>query len=139
MELSNDAVGAMYPFVSNALKDTQGVQLGYETYSGDPFWFDLKMKEGKLRNSNVCLVCAKTGGGKTYTVNKICNWFKNTSFNKNMRQYIVDPLGDYYGLFVNHYNVSKIDMTDASKGLINPLQILDEEKDRTTHANEFIV
>jgi hypothetical protein len=37
MELSNDAIGAMYPFMSNALKDERGVYLGYETYSGDPF------------------------------------------------------------------------------------------------------
>jgi hypothetical protein len=37
MEMSNDAIGAMYPFVSNALKDPQGVYFGYEYYSGDPF------------------------------------------------------------------------------------------------------
>jgi hypothetical protein len=85
------------------------------------------------------LVCAKTGGGKTYTVSKLCNWFKNTTINKNMKQYIVDALGDFNGFIVNHHKVNKIDMTDAERGLINPLHILDEEKDITTNANEFIV
>jgi hypothetical protein len=70
--LSNDAIGAMYPFASNTLKDAKGVYLGDDTYSGEPFWFDLRTKS-KIRNSNVCLVCAKTGGGKTYTVSKIIN------------------------------------------------------------------
>jgi type IV secretory pathway VirB4 component len=136
--MSNDSIGAMYPFASNALQDPQGVFLGYESYSGEPFYFDLKIKQD-YRNSNVCLVCAKTGGGKTYTVSKICNWFKVIGEKSGMKQYIVDPLGDYSGFLVNYNNVARIDMTDAKNGLINPLQILDEEKDLTTHASEFVV
>lgn len=135
-EMSNNVIGAMYPFSSNALKDEKGLFLGYDSYSGDGFWFDLTKKEG-YRNSNVCLVCAKTGGGKTYTVSKLINWFKATGEKNYFKQYIVDPLGDYNGFLKNYEGVDKIDMTDAKVGLINPLQILDEEMDRHTKAGEF--
>jgi hypothetical protein len=137
-EMSSDSIGAMYPFVSNALKDERGVFLGYESYSGDPFYFDLKLKKD-YRNSNVLLVCARTGGGKTYTVSKLCNWFKAVGEKSGMKQYIVDPLGDYSGFLANYNNARRIDMTDGAKGLINPLHIFDEEKDIQAHANEFVV
>lgn len=137
-EMSNDAIGAMYPFSSNALKDDRGLFMGREAYSQDGFWFDITKKEGD-RNSNVCLVCGKTGGGKSFTISKICNWLKCVGDKRYIKQYIVDPLGDYNGFLHNYENVAKIDMTNKEHGLINPLQIMDEEQDITTKASEFTV
>jgi hypothetical protein len=54
-----------------------------------------------------------------------------------MKQYIVDPLGDYEGFPTNYNGVSKIDMTNAEIGLLNPLQNLDDGKNLMMHASEF--
>lgn len=124
--INSETLGAIFPFVFKSQMDTNGVLLGFDNY---PVILDIFKRNDYYNNSNM-VVIGKSGAGKSFfTSSLIANLYSD-----DVQVFIFDPENEYNTLCKN-VGGKFIDVGNASKGRINPLQIYQILTDDGTKAS----
>lgn len=121
-------LAASFPLTITNFNDETGYMLGADIHTALPIIFDIFHKDATRPSSNLAVI-ASTGGGKSFTLKKMCI----NEINRGNKIFIFDAEGEYQNL-VNKNKGEYIDMYSSSGGIINPLQVrfLPSDKEEKT-------
>lgn len=113
--------GATYPFISNELRDKNGILIGVDKDNLLSIFIN-KFDRNKYRNGNTCIF-GMSGSGKSFLVKLLIIRYR--IFGK--KQYIIDTEGEYKNI-CNKLDGEYIKIGFNSKTYINIFDIGEEEK-----------
>lgn len=113
--IPTSTLAATFPFISNALQDSNGIYLGDNEY---PVFIDFFKRDRERVNSNM-MVIGKSGSGKSYATKTLLT---NLAAD-NCKIFILDPENEYKDLTVN-LGGKFIDVGSSMHGIINPFHII---------------
>ena len=113
--INSSSLGAMFPFVSDAVQDKKGFYLGM---NNEPVFIDFFQRDKERINSNM-VVIGKSGSGKSFATKNILTHLASD----NTKVFILDPEREYDYL-ARALKGKVIDVGSAKEGRINPLQII---------------
>ena len=117
--INSSSLAAAFPFVSNMIIESNGVQLGENTA---PVIINFFKRDDMYKNSNV-VVLGSVGGGKSFFAKTL---FTNL-MSDGVRLFILDPEAEYLHL-VENCGGKVIDM-GAGGNIINPFAVLTDVSD----------
>lgn len=112
--IQTSSIGAMFPFISNALQDDRGFYLGYNDY---PVFTNFFQRNNERVNSNM-IVIGKSGSGKSYCTKTLLT---NMAAD-NTRIFILDPENEYE-ILCRNLGGKMIDVGSSVNGIFNPFHI----------------
>lgn len=112
--IQTSSIGAMFPFISNALQDDRGFYLGYNDY---PVFTNFFQRNDERVNSNM-IVIGKSGSGKSYCTKTLLT---NMAAD-NTRIFILDPENEYE-ILCRNLGGKMIDVGSSVNGIFNPFHI----------------
>ncbi len=121
--IPTSTLAAVFPFISSALQDENGVYIGDNEY---PVFVDFFERNNVRVNSNM-MVIGKSGSGKSYATKAL---LANLAAD-NCKIFICDPEKEYVALTEN-LGGKYIDVGSSMQGILNPFHIitsLEEEED----------
>jgi len=121
--INSSSLAAMFPFVSDAVQDPEGIYLGM---NNEPVFIDFFKRDRERINSNM-VVLGKSGSGKSFATKSIITNLASD----NTKIFILDPEREY-DILCKNLRGKVVDVGSAKEGRINPLQIitaLDDEND----------
>lgn len=125
--IPTSTLAAIFPFISGALQDPNGIYIGYNEF---PVFVDFFKRDRERVNSNMMII-GKSGSGKSYaTKTLLCNFAAD-----NTKIFILDPEDEYTPLSLN-LNGKVIDVGSSAMGIINPFHIMTNLKDDIKDAEE---
>lgn len=113
--INSSSLAAMFPFVSDAVQDEEGVYLGM---NNEPVFLDFFKRDKERINSNM-VVLGKSGSGKSFATKAI---LANLA-SDNTKVFILDPEREY-DILAKNMKGKVIDVGSAKEGRINPLQVI---------------
>lgn len=105
---------AMFPFISNELRDKNGFYLGYNQY---PVFINFFVRNNERVNSNMVII-GKSGGGKSFATKTLLTNFAAD----NIRVFILDPENEYE-ILCRNLGGKMIDVASSQSGIFNPFHI----------------
>ncbi len=118
--IPTSTLAAIFPFISGALQDYNGIYIGYNEF---PVFVDFFKRDRERVNSNMMII-GKSGSGKSYaTKTLLCNFAAD-----NTKIFILDPEDEYTPLSLNLHG-KVIDVGSSAMGIINPFHIMTTLKD----------
>ena len=129
-------LAAIFPFISGALQDQNGIFIGNNEY---PVFVDFFARNRERVNSNM-MVIGKSGSGKSYATKTLLANFAAD----NTKIFILDPENEYTDLAFN-VKGKVIDVGSNMMGIINPFHIMttlqadeqdDEDEDEEPQLDE---
>lgn len=130
-ELPTKVFATSFPMVISPWIDSQGFYVGQINNSGDPFIWDLFVRNEFRVNSNI-LILGESGSGKSYLAKKlVCNLTY-----RRCAVFIFDPEREYRGL-VEKFHGQWIDAGGNKTSVINPLQMTRSSADIETNADVY--
>ena len=133
--MPTSTLAATFPFISNALQDSNGIYLGDNEY---PVFVDFFKRDRERVNSNM-MVIGKSGSGKSYATKTLLT---NLAAD-NCKIFILDPENEYQDLTRN-LGGKFIDVGSSLHGIINPFHVIssleaseDEEDDEEEQYDEY--
>ncbi|MEG1581918.1 MAG: DUF87 domain-containing protein [Clostridia bacterium] len=126
--INSSSLAAIFPFISDAIQDENGIFLGYNT---EPFFLDFFKRGGDRVNSNMIII-GKSGSGKSFATKGILAHLAAD----NTKIYVFDPEKEY-DILASNLGGKVIDAGSARVGRINPLQVTAslEEEDSSNGQN----
>ena len=121
--INSSSLAAMFPFVSDAVQDEEGIYLGM---NNEPVFLDFFKRDKERINSNM-VVLGKSGSGKSFATKAI---LANLA-SDNTKIFILDPEREY-DILAHNLKGKVVDVGSAKEGRINPLQVitaLDDENE----------
>lgn len=121
--INSSSLAAMFPFVSDAVQDEEGVYIGM---NNEPVFIDFFKRDKERINSNM-VVLGKSGSGKSFSTKFILSNLASD----NTKVFILDPEREY-DVLARNLKGKVVDVGSAKEGRINPLQVitsLDDEND----------
>jgi len=121
--INSSSLAAMFPFVSDAVQDEEGVYIGM---NNEPVFLDFFKRDKERINSNM-VVLGKSGSGKSFATKSILTNLASD----NTKIFILDPEREY-DILARNLKGKVIDVGSAKEGRINPLQVitgLDDENE----------
>ncbi len=112
--LTNQAIGAMFPFSSNYLMMDGGIEYGYHGHNGSP----VRINPWDLETGHSELVVGMPGAGKTF--GSIMRHLRMMKRRNDTMLVIVDPVGGFRGI-ADALNAKTITVGGETK--LNPLEI----------------
>lgn len=125
-EMPCETIAFSFPFLSSSLEDECGMYLG-QTNLCETVLFDQFKLDNKRKNHNQIII-GTSGSGKSFATKKMISFHVNM----NRKVIVIDPEREYKKL-AEFYHGQWIDTGDASKGKINPLQIIDNHLKEETN------
>lgn len=132
--IPTSTLAAVFPFISSALQDENGIYLGDNEY---PVFVDFFQRDYVRVNSNM-MVIGKSGSGKSYATKAL---LANLAAG-NTKIFICDPEKEYLPLIEN-LGGKYIDVGSSAQGILNPFHVItslddsDEEEDEEKESDEF--
>ena len=127
--LNSSVIAAAFPFVSNAILDTQGLLIGQNKL---PTFVDFFRRDNERVNSNTVII-GKSGSGKSYATKTILAGLASD----NAKVFILDPENEYENLATN-LKGKVLDVSSSKFGRINPFHIIasldDENQDGSSNS-----
>ncbi|WP_247729559.1 VirB4 family type IV secretion system protein [Halovivax limisalsi] len=127
--MTNQAVGAMFPFSSNYMMMDEGVEYGYHGHNGSP----VRIDPWELETGHSELVVGMPGAGKTFGA--IMRHLRMMKRRQDTMLVLVDPVGGFKGI-ADALNAKTITVGGDTR--LNPLEIREtpaeilESDDRTS-------
>lgn len=121
--IPTSTLAAVFPFISSALQDENGVYVGDNEY---PVFVDFFQRDSVRVNSNM-MVIGKSGSGKSYATKAL---LANLAAD-NCKIFICDPEKEYAKLTEN-LGGKFIDVGSSMQGILNPFHVitsLDDSED----------
>src|SRR6056297_103030 len=112
--LTNQAIGAMFPFSSNYLMMDEGIEYGYHGHNGSP----IRINPWELETGHSELVVGMPGAGKTF--GDIMRHLRMMKHRNDTMLVLVDPVGGFRGI-ADALNAKTITVGGDTK--LNPLEI----------------
>ncbi|WP_135827093.1 VirB4 family type IV secretion system protein [Halorussus ruber] len=112
--LTNQAVGAMFPFSSNYMMMDDGVEYGYHGHNGSP----VRINPWDLETGHSELVVGMPGAGKTF--GDIMRHLRMMKRQQEMMLVMIDPVGGFKGI-ADALNAKTISVGGDTQ--LNPLEI----------------
>ena len=112
--LTNQAIGAMFPFSSNYLMMDEGIEYGYHGHNGSP----IRLNPWELETGHSELVVGMPGSGKTF--GDIMRHLRMMKRRNDTMLVLVDPVGGFRGI-ADALNAKTITVGGDTK--LNPLEI----------------
>ncbi|WP_254533959.1 VirB4 family type IV secretion system protein [Natrinema gelatinilyticum] len=112
--LTNQAIGAMFPFSSNYLMMDEGIEYGYHGHNGSP----IRIDPWDLETGHSELVVGMPGAGKTF--GGIMRHLRMMKRRNDTMLVLVDPVGGFRGI-ADALNAKTITVGGETK--LNPLEI----------------
>ncbi len=128
--IPTSTLAAVFPFISSALQDEDGIYIGDNEY---PVFVDFFARDNTRVNSNM-MVIGKSGSGKSYATKTL---LANLAAD-NCKIFILDPEKEYAQLTAS-LGGKYIDVGSSLHGIINPFHIiasLDESDDEEQKSDE---
>ncbi len=129
--IPTSTLAAVFPFISSALQDDDGIYIGDNEY---PVFVNFFARDNTRVNSNM-MVIGKSGSGKSYATKTL---LANLAAD-NCKIFILDPEKEY-ALLTENLGGKYIDVGSSLHGIINPFHIissLDEADDeKEEHAED---
>lgn len=128
--IPTSTLAAVFPFISSALQDDNGIYLGDNEY---PVFIDFFARNNVRVNSNM-MVIGKSGSGKSYATKTL---LANLAAD-NCKIFIIDPEKEYAYL-TESLGGKYIDVGSSLYGIINPFHIiasLDESEEEQNEEEE---
>lgn len=113
--IPTSTLAAVFPFISSALQDENGIYLGDNEY---PVFVDFFKRDNVRVNSNM-MVIGKSGSGKSYATKAL---LANLAAD-NSKIFICDPEKEYLPLTRN-FGGKYIDVGSSLQGILNPFHII---------------
>lgn len=118
--IPTSTLAAIFPFISGALQDQNGIYIGYNEY---PVFVDFFVRNRERVNSNM-IVVGKSGSGKSYATKTLLANFAAD----NSKIFILDPENEYTTLCMN-LKGKFIDVGSSEMGIFNPFHVITSLKD----------
>ncbi|MDD4685937.1 MAG: DUF87 domain-containing protein [Clostridia bacterium] len=118
--IPTSTLAAVFPFISGALQDDNGIYIGYNEY---PVFVDFFVRNRERVNSNMMII-GKSGSGKSFAAKTLLANFAAD----NAKIFILDPENEYTTLCKN-LNGKFIDVGSSEMGIFNPFHIITSLKD----------
>lgn len=125
--IPTSTLAAIFPFISGALQDPNGIYIGYNEF---PVFVDFFKRDRERVNSNMMII-GKSGSGKSYATKTLLANFAAD----NTKIFILDPEDEYTPLSLN-LNGKVIDVGSSAMGIINPFHIMTTLKDDYKEGDE---
>lgn len=122
------SLAAIFPFISGALQDRNGIYLGYNEY---PVFVDFFARNRERVNSNMMII-GKSGSGKSYATKTLLTNFAAD----NAKIFILDPENEYTTLCENLMG-KFIDVGSSEMGIFNPFHVMTTLKDDVKELDEI--
>lgn len=122
------SLASIFPFVSGALQDKDGIYLGYNEY---PVFVDFFARNRDRVNSNMMII-GKSGSGKSYATKTLLTNFSAD----NAKIFILDPENEYTSLCAN-LKGKFIDVGSNEMGIFNPFHVITSLKDDVKELDEI--
>lgn len=132
--IPTSTLAAVFPFISSALQDENGIYVGDNEY---PVFVDFFQRNNVRVNSNM-MVIGKSGSGKSYATKTLLT---NLAAD-NCKIFICDPEKEYAKLTEN-LGGKYIDVGTSLQGILNPFHIItslddsEEEKPKEEDDDDF--
>lgn len=121
--INSSSLSAIFPFISDAVQDQNGVFLGYNS---EPFFIDFFRRDKERINSNM-VILGKSGSGKSYATKGLLTHLSSD----NSKIYVLDPEKEYTVLAKN-MGGKVIDVGSAKEGRLNPFHVVTSLEDEGT-------
>ena len=121
-------LASIFPFISGALQDKNGVYIGYNEY---PVFVDFFARNRERVNSNMMII-GKSGSGKSYATKTLLTNFSAD----NAKIFILDPENEYTALCDN-LKGKFIDVGSNEMGIFNPFHVITTLKDDVKELDEI--
>lgn len=118
--IPTSTLAAIFPFISGALQDENGIYIGYNEY---PVFVDFFARNRERVNSNMMII-GKSGSGKSFAAKTLLANFAAD----NAKIFILDPENEYTTLCKN-LKGKFIDVGSSEMGIFNPFHIITSLKD----------
>lgn len=118
--IPTSTLASIFPFISGALQDQNGIYIGYNEY---PVFVDFFVRNRERVNSNMMII-GKSGSGKSYATKTLLTNFAAD----NSKIFILDPENEYTTLCLN-LKGKFIDVGSSEMGIFNPFHIITSLKD----------
>lgn len=134
--IPTSTLAAVFPFISSALQDENGIYVGDNEY---PVFVDFFQRNSVRVNSNM-MVIGKSGSGKSYATKSL---LANLAAD-NCKIFICDPEKEYVKLTEN-LGGKYIDVGSSTQGILNPFHIItslddsEDEEPQEEEVDEFFV
>ncbi|MDD4815936.1 MAG: ATP-binding protein [Clostridia bacterium] len=125
--IPTSTLAAVFPFISGALQDPNGIYLGYNEY---PVFVDFFARNRERVNSNMMII-GKSGSGKSYATKTLLTNFAAD----NSKIFILDPENEYTYLCEN-IKGKFIDVGSSEMGTFNPFHITTKLRDDIKELDE---
>ena len=125
--IPTSTLAAVFPFISGALQDPNGIYLGYNEY---PVFVDFFARTRERVNSNMMII-GKSGSGKSYATKTLLTNFAAD----NSKIFILDPENEYTFLCDN-LKGKFIDVGSSEMGTFNPFHITTKLRDDIKELDE---
>ena len=128
--IPTSTLAAVFPFISSALQDENGIYIGDNEY---PVFVDFFQRDAVRVNSNM-MVIGKSGSGKSYATKSLLT---NLAAD-NCKIFICDPEKEYESLTRN-LGGKYIDVGSSMQGILNPFHVitsLDENEEEESDEEE---
>ena len=122
------SLASIFPFISGALQDKNGIYLGYNEY---PVFVDFFTRNRERVNSNMMII-GKSGSGKSYATKTLLTNFSAD----NAKIFILDPENEYTALCEN-LKGKFIDVGSSEMGIFNPFHVMTTLKDDVKELEEI--
>lgn len=132
--IPTSTLAAVFPFISSALQDENGIYIGDNEY---PVFVDFFQRDAVRVNSNM-MVIGKSGSGKSFAVKTLLT---NLAAD-NSKIFICDPEKEYFTMTQN-LGGKYIDVGSSQQGILNPFHVItsldesEEEKKSDEELDEF--
>ncbi|MDD2227512.1 MAG: ATP-binding protein, partial [Clostridia bacterium] len=118
--IPTSTLAAIFPFISGALQDKNGIFIGENEY---PVFVDFFVRNRERVNSNMMII-GKSGSGKSYAAKTMLANFAAD----NAKIFILDPENEYTPL-CNNLKGKFIDVGSSEMGIFNPFHVITSLKD----------
>lgn len=128
--IPTSTLAAVFPFISSALQDENGIYIGDNEY---PVFVDFFKRDSVRVNSNM-MVIGKSGSGKSYATKTL---LANLAAD-NCKIFILDPEKEY-ALLTESLGGKYIDVGSSLHGILNPFHViasLDEGEEEDDQQDE---
>lgn len=129
--IPTSTLAAVFPFISSALQDENGIYIGDNEY---PVFVDFFQRDAVRVNSNM-MVIGKSGSGKSFAVKTLLT---NLAAD-NSKIFICDPEKEYFTMTQN-LGGKYIDVGSSQQGILNPFHVitsLDETEEEKKYGEEL--